>query len=429
MVPPQESLPMKTTSILFTALLALSSGCAPELAPSDVDCSGDKCDEPGGTATAECLAMFPGDRTAQKDCREERALDHCALRRADSIEGSQLAFTDDAIRWAAADVEGVTNNEGDSRGLEYVEYFAMVSPPPETEGGESGTVVALGQNLNRNSTTPSNIELTEDQIFALEDEPSALAGQCVFTAWHSDVDEPLPACNGSEAGCPNMAWPEGSELASWVGTDAGYVMNAKNLQMKSSLNSNGAASDLVRDCMTNPLVADEGDASDPLHDDYTRGCMKAFSLFQTEWRRSDSAICVAGGRLSECGCGIDTNADGIADITDPSSIALALIPRQPVDNEINLRGFPLGTWSGADALPAGCHFADTGDDSQIVVTCDLTANDILAGAADVKERCRSKYGNNVVVHVPVPSEQVVCEPPTDGPHAASCGAFPWIVSP
>lgn len=417
---------MIKTSLLFSALLALSA-CEAGVTTENVDCSGDKCDEPGGQATAECKAMFPGDRAAQDACREEKAFGHCELRRADSIEGSQLAFTENAIRWAAADVEGVTNNNGDSRGLEYAEYFAVVAPPPEIEGGDSGPAIALGQKVNRDETTASNIQLTEQQIFALEDEPSAIAGQCVFTSWHVDVSGPLPACNGSD--CPNLAWPEGSEVASWAGSDVGFAMSAANLKMKAVLNSNGAASALVSDCMTNPLVADAGNPEDPLHDDYTRGCMKAFSLFETEWRRSDSAICVAGGRLSECGCGIDTNSDGIADITDPTAISLALIPRQPVNNEVTLRGFPLGTWSGANELPAGCHYADTGDDSQIVVSCDLTATDILSGAADVKERCRSKYGNNVVLYVPVPSEQVVCSPPADGPHAANCGTTPWVVSP
>jgi hypothetical protein len=157
--------------------------------------------------------------------------------------------------------------------------------------------------------------------------------------------------------------------------------------------------------------------------------MKAFDLFQTEWRRSDSAVCVAGGRLSECGCGVDTDGDGTADITDPKAISLALVPRQPLaSGETTLRGFPLGTWTGAHELPAGCHYADTGDDSQTLVTCDLTANDVLAGAADVKDRCRAKYGNNVVVHVPIPSGAVVCTPPADGQYADSCAEFPWVVT-
>jgi hypothetical protein len=206
-------------------------------------------------------------------------------------------------------------------------------------------------------------------------------------------------------------------------------MNARNLRMKVSFNSNGAASDLAERCMTDPLAGDSSDTTDPLNDNYTRGCMKAFELFQTEWRRSDSAVCVAGGRLVECGCGVDTDGDGIADITDPKEISLALIPRQPLaSGETTLRGFPLGTWTGADELPSGCHYANTGDASQTLVTCDLTATDVLAGAADVKERCRAKYGNNVVVHVPIPAAAVVCSPPEGGQYSATCGDIPWVVT-
>lgn len=86
------------------------------------------------------------------------------------------------------------------------------------------------------------------------------------------------------------------------------------------------------------LLGDTSNAAAPLHDSYTRACMKAFELFQTEWRRSDSAVCVAGGRLAECGCGVDTDGDGIADITDPKEISLALVPRQPLaSGETTLR--------------------------------------------------------------------------------------------
>lgn len=403
---------------LLASLLLCLSACETE-GPIEVDCSGGKCDMPGSAATAECKAMFPGDRAAQDECRKEKAFGHCELRRSDSLDGSQLAFTKDAIRWAAADVEGVNTNGSDDRGLEYAEYFAVVLPPPEE--GQSAQAIALGH-----KGTAPNIELSEEQIFALEDEPDALVGQCVFTTWHSDIQGELPICVGGS--CPEMPFPDGSSLASWISGGLGMSLDANNFRMKGSLNSNGAASSLARDCMTDPLVANPDDAADPLHDDYTRGCMKAFALFETEWRRSDSAICVAGGRLSECGCGIDTNDDGVADITDPNAISLALVPRQPVNNEITLRGFPIGTWSGSQELPAGCHYADTGDDSQIVVTCDLTGTDVIAGAADIKERCRSKYGNNVVVHVPVPADQIVCEAPVDGPHVDSCGEFPWVVS-
>ncbi len=417
-------------SSLVASLVLFAPGCSTD--PSlveDVDCTGGKCDTPGDVAGAECVAAFPGDREAQSECRDEKALDHCALRRADSLESSQRAFVKDAIRWAAADVEGVNTNGSDDRGQEYTEYFAVVIPPPATAGGEVGRYIALGQNQPGGGTTGSALDLVDEQILALEDEPDAVVGQCVFTSWHNDIDEPMAICNGDDSNCPGLPFAEDATLGSWIAsTDTGLRMTTDNFRMKVGFNSNVAASDLAERCMTDPLVADASDPSDPLNDNYTRGCMKAYELFQTEWRRSDSAVCVVGGRLTECGCGVDTDGDGVADITDPKEISLALVPRQPVNNEITLRGFPLGTWTGASELPAACHYVDTGDSSQTLVSCDLTGTDVLNGAADIKERCRAKYGNNVVVHVPIPSAAIVCTPPTDSPYAASCGDTPWVVT-
>jgi len=425
------SLTSLLSTSLFASLVLFAPACSETAteARQEVDCSDGKCDTPGSAAGAECAAAFPGDRDAQTQCREDKAYGHCEARRADALESSQQAFVKDAIRWAAADVEGVNQNGRDDRGQEYTEYFAVVVPPPETEGNAAPARALLGLNQQGGGTSSSTIDLTEDQIFALEDEPDAIVGQCVFTSWHNDISEPMAVCNGSDSGCPELPFPEGSDVASWVTGTTGMKMNSKNLKMKVSFNSNGAASDLAERCMTEPLVGDNENPDDPLHDNYTRGCMKAFELFQTEWRRSDSAVCVAGGRLAQCGCGVDTDADGVADITDPKQISLALVPRQPLPSgETTLRGFPLGTWTGINELPAGCHFADIGNDGQTLVTCDLTGNDVLAGAADVKERCRAKYGNNVVVHVPVPSAAIVCETPEGAPYAETCGDLPWVVT-
>tara|TARA_R110002073_G_scaffold303128_6_gene471295 strand:- start:6662 stop:8218 length:1557 start_codon:yes stop_codon:yes gene_type:complete len=425
-----------SASALSASLLAVSLLVAPACSSDDatdarqeVDCSDGQCDTPGSAAGAECAAAFPGDRDAQAECREDKAYGHCEARRADALESSQQAFVKDAIRWAAADVEGVNQNGRDDRGQEYTEYFAVVVPPPETEGEAAPNRALLGLNQDGGGTSSSTLDLTEGQIFALEDEPDAIVGQCVFTSWHNDISEPMAVCNGSDSGCPELAFPEGSAVASWVTGTTGMKMNSRNLKMKVSFNSNGAAADLAERCMTEPLSGDAENPDDPLHDNYTRGCMKAFELFQTEWRRSDSAVCVAGGRMTQCGCGVDTDADGIADITDPKEISRILIPRQPLQSgETTLRGFPLGTWTGAGELPAGCNYANTGDDGQTLVTCDLTGNDVLAGAADVKERCRAKYGNNVVVHVPIPSAAIVCETPADGQYSETCGDTPWVVT-
>ena len=162
------------------------------------------------------------------------------------------------------------------------------------------------------------------------------------------------------------------------------------------------------------------------------GCMHTAGLFGTEWRRSDPTICTAAMRLGECGCGVDTDGDMIADITDISEIARALVPRQPqtVDGEeqVTLRGFPLGTWSGEQELPAGCEYVEIGEETRVLVSCDLTAADLLTSAADPKARCREKYGDNVVVHIPIPADSVVCTPDEDSPFTDSCGAAPWNVN-
>jgi len=376
----------------LSALLVTIAGCSTEEGIDAAQCGSAKCDTPD-------------------DPPEES----CDMRRNDALNSGQRAFTPDAIRWATSDVDGVNTVGGDDRGQEYTEYFAIVQPPPRIEGGELPDPVDLGRNLTGGGTTDLELRLTEDQIFALEDDPTAVVGQCIFTSWHSDVPGPLPICSG-DAECPSIY---------------GFELNEENFRMKVSFNSNVAASALVRDCLTRDNFAgDPSDPKDPLHDDYTRGCMLTSDLYGTHWRRSDPTICAAALRLKECGCGVDVDGDGVADDVD---VPTALVPTQPQMDEngnsvITLRGFPLGTWSGQSELPAGCRYFDVGDDSQTLVTCDLTADDLLKSQSDPKGRCRAKYADNVVVHVPIPSAAVVCAPPTDGQYAGTCSDQPWVVT-
>ena len=447
---------------LATLLLACQSGGS-----DPDDCAGAKCDTPGGDAIAVC-AEECGDAedlfSCQLDCMYERAVGHCEARRADTIEGSQRGLVRDAIRWAAADVTGVNQNNGDDRGQEYTEYFAIVQPPAETEGGRLGEPVIVGKNTGQDrlsgetTTTPLSIELTEDQQFWLEDHPDAVVGQCVFTSWHQDVPGPLcadgascpaitpfvadpshPYCAENEGFCdevPGVSLTEQHTVGRMTRT--GFVeMTEPLFRMVIGFNSNGAASSLVRDCGVVP--EDVFAAEDIIEDDFVRGCMLtgpsvdgtpvkgSITGFGTEWRRSDSAICAATMRLHECGCGVDTDGDGVADITDPAELGTALVPPQPQDGEITLRGFPLGTWSGASELPASCRYAETGDDSQTIVLCDLNASDLFANANDMKGVCRSKYGDNVVTHIPVPAAAIVCEPNAEKRFTANCGAMPWVI--
>ena len=413
----------------FLTLLISIAGCSSS-GSSGKDCEGGKCDDPGSAADRACREACGSDSACVTECREGKALEHCEARREDALLSAQRAFTNDHIRWACADVEGVNTNGRDDRGQEYCEYYAIVQPPPAEEGGEVPSAVDVGRNTG-SSTTGLSIELTEDQIFALEDEPTAVVGQCVFTSWHSDIDEPLPICDGGD--CPEFALAETAQMPSWTDKrELGFAMTQDFAGMHISINSNGAAADLVEKCLGEPPSGDPENPDDPLHDNYIRGCMKAFSLFKTEWRRSDPSVCVVGARLNECGCGVDTDGDGVADITNATQISRAVIPRQPETDEngdpvIKLRGFRLGTWSGVDELPAGCGFVDTGDTSHTLVSCDLTASDLLGSANDAKGKCREKYGDNVVVHVPIPSGALVCNAPEDGQYADTCGQRPWEV--
>ena len=69
-----------------------------------------------------------------------------------------------------------------------------------------------------------------------------------------------------------------------------------------------------------------------------------------------------------------------------------------------------------------------GTDGQNLVSCDLTATDILGNPEDPKQKCREKYGDNVVVHVPIPAEAISCTPPADSLLTDTCGEQPWVIT-
>jgi hypothetical protein len=152
------------------------------------------------------------------------------------------------------------------------------------------------------------------------------------------------------------------------------------------------------------------------------------NLFTTEWRKSDPTICTGVMRLAECGCGTDATK-GLALPDAAKAISEAVIPPPPDSTQsVAFRGFPLGTWSGADQLPDGCRYTagkeSNSKPSQTQVVCKLTAQDVLDGASDLKDLCRAKYGNNVVVHVPLPAAAISCMPPA----GAMCSTQPWVVT-
>ncbi len=422
---------------LLAALLATTALSLGACAASGVDdgtddtqptCEGDSCDDPGASADRECRTMCKGDASCVKTCRDGKAMEHCTARESDALKSAQRAFVPNALRWACADVEGVNTNGGDDRGQEYCEYFAVVQAPPAKAGDPLPPAVTIGR---AGSSDPLSVNLNADQLNALEDASDAVVGQCVFTSWHQDIAAPLPVCGAGQNGCPPLTLADTAKLPSWsTQRSLGIPLSPEFMRMRISINSNNAAADLFEKCLSNPLQGDRNNPQDPLHRPYMRGCLKTYGLFKTEWRRSDPTVCTAATRLAECGCGVDTNADGKADVIDIVEISRALVPFQPEkDGTLRLRGFHLGTWSDMNGLPPGCRYIETGDkdSTKTLVSCDLTASDLLAAAKDPKAKCREKYGDNVVVHVPVPASAVVCTPPAGGQYSATCGQQPWVL--
>src|SRR5688572_2691465 len=109
-MPKSEGAPMtmtKTTGILFGALMGLvaslagpACGSSDDSGGEDAAClAGGKCDTPAGQGMA------------------------CLQREAEVLQSSNRGYTHDLIRWACADVEGVTADgwQKDDRGQEYCE--------------------------------------------------------------------------------------------------------------------------------------------------------------------------------------------------------------------------------------------------------------------------------------------------------------------
>ncbi len=329
-------------------------------------------------AAAACSAAPTDDDTGDTcqgdkcDLPDDPVEVSCELRRGEAMSANQRGFTADALRWSCNDARGVT---AEDRGQEYCEYFAVVNLP-----GEAAPRV-LGRNLGLDSsegTTPTGVTLTSGQLDTLEEDAGEIVGQCVFTSWNSDVDDAVTS---------------GVKVA-------GLAVSAADFRMKFEVNSAYAADLLVEDCH----VAEPGGDDDI----FTRACFYNEELNGTSFRKSDTTVCAASMRMAECGCRVRSGA-ALGAVLSPST----------------RRGFPLGTWSGATRLPPSCRYVDPGDGSRTLVSCDLTAADLLQSTSDPKARCRDKYADNVVVHVPIPVDALECSPPSGGAHAEKCTAAPW----
>jgi len=349
-------------------------------------------------------------------------VEQCLKREQDMVFSSRRAFTEEGIRWAVADVEGVNARNRDDRGQEYTEYFAAIQNIPDGDG-ELGEVIKLGHGSNGRL----EYELSDGQIEWLEDNEFEEVGACVFTSWHSDV--PAMDCEANDE-CPSI-----------VGD---FKVSLEDLRMKVSFNSNGAARDLIGRCALlgggtlelndGQLVRDipplqNGNPEDPddiLNRPFMRGCGHIDGIFQTGWRRSDPSVCAGVMRIAECGCGL-AETGSIVDLVD----AVLPSPDQQLekDGKITMRGFRIGGWTGVgdEHLPAGCEYVRTGDDASTIVRCALSGAELLDNSQDIKEHCRNRYANDLTVNVPIAAEAVACNPPEDGLYAGTCTENPWVL--
>lgn len=392
------------TLTALSGVLALV-GCKDESSDPNIDggsgCVGGKCDDPGtGTDTD-----FVGDTDSDTDDSESTTGDEhdpctgtegpdfdefdegeaavaCEDRRVEAFNDNRESFNNDFLRWSCADTDGRPANE---RGQEYCEYFGIVRLPDDN--GVLSEPFILGMNLGDEHSagqTPFGLNLTYLDVRSLENDPDAVVGACVFSSWNGDVD---------------MEVPEREVV--------GVPLEADTFRMKYFPNTNDAAQCLIQECGT--FLPPE--TKESLDDDFTRGCMLNSFLNTTHDRKSDTIICAATNRLAECGCTLE----GGAELTE------GLAPS-------DVFGFRLGTWEDIDGLPGGCRYEDLGDGSHNLVTCDLTAAEVLNHSSEIKAHCQEKYADDIVVHVDVAASAVNCNPPADEPYAANCGDTPWVVA-
>jgi len=405
---------------------------------SDLDCSDGKCDTPKGPLDQVC-------KNSRLNAMDER----------------RPHFTPQGIRWSCRDVNGVTagvdaqGNFIDDRGQEYCEYFTMLhtngipSVVNDSSGspkfcdsstpcgtGEScddttstcvtGTTVdtshpadLLGKNNDSNGglVTPTDPVLKKEQLDWLALNPDQKVGTCLFTSWHQDIDRPVSTTESVEGWSLDAMTPNLQEPL---------------FRMDQGVNSNGAAKQLVKDCLV------KGKKS--ITDTFMRGCTNCGTINHGQscvpFRKSDPSVCTAAMRIAECGCSVTvagkTTKLDLKNTADLETLQELFIPS-------SRRGFTLGTWDGIGQLPNGCRYVRLGDApsysiaginvtdanvDQQVVACDLKASHITtATAKDPKEACRATYGEDIVVHVRFPTPEtatITCD--TSKP---KCAGAPW----
>jgi hypothetical protein len=390
---------VRTAATISTALFVLAAcqGGGGSDAADDDACQGPKCDalddpsaegstDDAGTSTGET----EGDSGTTGGSEIEPA---CYDRRTEAFNPNRMSFTTTALRWSCADIDSTPANE---RGQEYCEYFAIVTVPP-TPSYPEPTPAVLGRNLGaepEDGQTPVELELDAEQIAALENYPDSIVGACVFTSWNADIDAPC-----------------GTECE--AGDVLGVPIEPDVFRMKFDPNTNEAAITLLDDCANwLPPEGDPENPDDPLNDAFLRACELNTEINETQHRKSDNVICGAAVRMAECGCAT----------VDGSPLDEALAPPSDL-------GFRLGGWSGASELPPGCRYEDVVDGAHTIVVCDLTAAEVLQNASEPKAWCRESFADDVVVHIAIDPEAVVCTPDPEVAYGDDCPTHPWVLEP
>lgn len=241
------------------------------------------------------------------------AVDMCFDRAADSLDSSQHAFTPKVIRWMAQDVAEMSNGAPPRRGQEYTEYFAIVkdleyilADAEAAARGDWGD--SEGYTTQKINDGRYRFDGGDDLAVLLSEvENDQEVGKCVFTSWHRDVDM-LPQPYELQAGEKYNS----SEKFLFDAAEEYDIADTRDFRMQVGFNSNAAAGDLLANCL-HPSDADLDPFTLDPEEQYARGCFNASPQgsagFGTEWRRSDSAVCVVGNRLAECGCQLDVTAD------------------------------------------------------------------------------------------------------------------------
>jgi len=365
---------------------------------------------PLGLVLLACSSPEPASTCSDGTCdqadREYGVGNLCEERHADAFSAGRESLTSSKLRWSCADVPEA---EDQQKGQEYCESFAIVRLPA------MGTTVARGRQPSDEGPeewSDRYIDLSDGDFVALDElstaDPTAQAGACIFTSWQSDIYDPLTVCQSDEACADYLGLP----------------LTGINFRMRHEVNSLTAAEALVEDCLQTYAGVTNFDGS-PVEDPFMRGCLINQLINRTSYRKSDTTICTAALRMTECGCYPTSPGLDFADVL----------------GGLQLRGFHLSSWASFNKPPPGCHYVETGyrpNEPKVrnLIACPLTAAEVLAhatadgGQVDLKSYCDERYAEEIAVQIPITPAQIECKPSSSSsPYADTCDDFtqPWAL--